>query len=190
MDYEPYKVTPKVMAELVAHEGIVLEAYKDVVGVWTWAIGVTDASGHSVMRYKDNPSSIEKAFAVTEWLLRERYVPAVQRAFRYAPLTEEQFAAALSFHYNTGAIERASWVKSWVAGNREKAFAEMMNWVRPASILGRRKKERALFFNGVWSNDGTARIYRVAKPSYTPVGGKRVNVMPYIEAALSNADAD
>jgi lysozyme len=182
--YEPYKVTPRVAAELVAHEGLVREAYKDVVGVWTWGIGVTDASGHTVGRYRDNPSSYERVFEVFEWLVRQRYTAPVQRAFRFEPLSEEQFAAALSFHYNTGAIERASWVKSWVAGNREKAFAEMMNWVRPASLLGRRKKERALFFNGVWSNDGTAAEYRVAKPSYTPVDPKRVEVMPYIEAAL------
>jgi len=136
------------------------------------------------MRYKDNPSSIARVFEVFEWLVREKYTAPVQRAFRFEPLSEEQFAAALSFHYNTGAIERATWVKSWLKGDRKAARAEILNWARPVSILGRRRKEQALFFDGKWSSDGTALEYSVAKPSYTPVKPKRIEVMSHIEVAL------
>jgi len=43
-----YKITKLIAAELAAHEGIVVEAYRDTVGVWTWGIGVTSRSGHKV----------------------------------------------------------------------------------------------------------------------------------------------
>ncbi len=165
---EEVKLSPKVLAELISHEGIVLEAYKDSKGVWTWGIGVTDASGHKVLRYKDNPQSLSKVIDIFEWLVRTKYLPSVRSAFRKT-LTEEQLAAALSFHYNTGAIGRASWVKSFNEGEVDKARLEIMNWRSPSAIIPRREKERDLFFKGEWSNKGTALLYtRVNKPSYTP----------------------
>lgn len=165
---ESPRLSSKILAELISHEGIVLEAYKDSVGVWTWGIGVTDASGHRVGRYKDNPQSLHRVVEVFEWLVRTRYLPSVLSAFK-KELTDEQLAAALSFHYNTGAIGRASWVKSFNEGEIEKARAEFMNWRSPASIINRREKERNLFFDGTWSNTGKALLYTaVNKPSYTP----------------------
>ena len=52
-------ITVKIAQEIVSHEAIVREAYKDSVGVWTWSVGITNASGHKVFpRYKDNPQSL------------------------------------------------------------------------------------------------------------------------------------
>lgn len=173
------KLSRQALAELISHEGIVLEAYKDSKGVWTWGIGVTDKSGHRVKRYKDKPQSLEKVIEIFEWLVRTQYLPAVKAAFRM-PLTPEQEAAALSFHYNTGAIGRASWVKSFNEGNEDKARQEIMNWRSPVEIIPRRKKERDLFFDGKWSNNGTAVLYgEVNKPSYSPrwSSARRVNIM-------------
>lgn len=167
-----------VLAELVSHEGIVLEAYKDSKGIWTWGIGVTNSSGHKVLRYKDNPATLNKVLEIFEWLVRSKYLPAVEKAFT-RPLTKAQLAAALSFHYNTGAISRASWVKSFNKGDYGKAEQEIMNWRTPAEIVERRGKERDLFFHGKWSNDGTAVLYeKVNKPSYTPKwsSAKKVNI--------------
>lgn len=170
------RLSPKILGELVSHEGIVLEAYKDSKGIWTWGIGVTNASGHTVQRYIDEPQPIAKVFDIFDWLVRTKYLPAVKKAFK-KPLTDAQLAAALSFHYNTGAIGRASWVKSFNEGNVAKARKEIMNWVTPKEITARRKKERDLFFDGVWSGDGTALIYQgVRRPSYVPTNPKRVNI--------------
>lgn len=170
------RLSPKILGELISHEGIVLEAYKDSKGIWTWGIGVTNASGHTVQRYIDEPQPIAKVFDIFDWLVRTKYLPAVKKAFK-KPLTDEQLAAALSFHYNTGAIGRASWVKSFNEGNVAKARKEIMNWVTPKEITARRKKERDLFFDGVWSGDGTALIYQgVRRPSYVPTNPKRVNI--------------
>lgn len=172
------KLTKRTLLELVSHEGIVLEAYKDSKGIWTWGIGVTNASGHKVARYKDKPQTVQKVVEIFEWLVRTRYLPDVQKAFEGHPLTEAQLAAALSFHYNTGAITKASWVKSFKAGNIAQAKLEFMNYKKPKEIIPRREAERDLFFNGVWSEtDGKATVYkRVKKPSYTPDWGSAEQV--------------
>jgi hypothetical protein len=64
-----------------------------------------------------------------------------------------------------------------MAGNAAKARVEIMNWRSPASIVERRGKERDLFFDGKWSNDGTALIYAVSKPSYQPVKPVRRSIV-------------
>jgi lysozyme len=161
-------LTPRVALEIIGHEAIVQEWYKDSAGVGTWGIGVTNASGHNVDRYKDNPQPIERCLEVYLWLLRERYIPSVIAAFKGFILSEAQFAAALSFHYNTGAILKASWVKLVKAGDLAGARKSFMQWRKPPEIIGRREKERDLFFDGKWSQDGKATVYQVRKPSYTP----------------------
>lgn len=161
-------LTARTALELIGHEALVLEAYRDSVGVWSWGIGVTDASGHHVMRYKDNPQTVRHCLEVYIWLLRNKYMPGVVAAFAGHDLTEAQFAAALSFHYNTGAIGKAGWVKLFKAGNVAGAHEAIMEWRHPESIIERREKERDLFFEGKWSQDGKATIWPVLKPSYHP----------------------
>lgn len=179
-------LTSRIALELVDHEAIVQEAYKDSVGVWTWGIGVTSRSGHSVERYKDNPQPIRRCIEIYLWLLQTRYLPDVLAEFASVKLTEAQLAAALSFHYNTGAIRRASWVDLWLASRVDAAKTAIMEWDRPASIIERRQKERDLFFDGKWSQDGMATVFPVRKPSYTPHwgGAKKVDIRPDIEALL------
>ena len=180
-------ITAKVALELISHEAIVQEAYKDSVGVWTWGIGVTNASGHNVDRYKDNPQPVRKCLEIFIWLLRERYLTDVLKAFPGHSLTESQLGGALSFHYNTGAILRADWVDLWLAGKIGEAKASFMNWKKPLEIIPRRQKERDLFFDGKWSSDGKATVYPVRKPSYTPDwgGAKRVDVSAILKELLA-----
>lgn len=179
-------LTPRVLQELVEHEGIVLEAYLDSVGVWTWGIGITDMSGHLVDRYKDNPQSLEQVIRIFVWVVRNNYMPAVLREFDGYDLTEAQFAAALSFHYNTGAINKASWPDLWKAGDEEDARHSFLQWRKPAAIIPRREKEAALFFDGVWSQDGRASIIPVRKPSYKPhfAGMQEVDICDDLRRAL------
>lgn len=169
-------ITVRIAAELIAHEGIVREAYRDSVGVWTWSVGLTDASGHSVARYRDAPQPLAHCLAIYIWALRRNYLPPVLAAFGdYQPL-EHELAAALSFHWNTGGIARAQWMKLAMEGKRERARVAMLNWARPASLLPRRRREQALYFDGEWTGNGEALVYEVARPSYRPIGGKRVPV--------------
>lgn len=183
-------ITPRIALELIAHEGLVTEAYKDSVGVWTWSVGVTDASGHKVFpRYKDKPQPLEHCIGVYLWLLRETYLPPVLATFGPHDPTEAELAAALSFHWNTGAIARASWIRRFVAGDIAGARKAMLDWARPTSLLPRRRKEQALFFDGKWCGDGSALVYGVAKPSYHPSGGKRIAVRALVESLFTNAPA-
>lgn len=181
-------LTPRVAMELVDHEAMVLEAYKDSANVWTWGIGVTDKSGHSVLRYKDNPQPISHVLAIYIWLLRNNYLPDVLRAFKGFPLTEAQLAAALSFHYNTGAILGTEWVGLWKSGKADQArrFLES-HYLNGGDLTERRGKEAALFFDGKWSQDGKAKVIPVRKPSYTPnwSGTKLVDITADLVAAIA-----
>lgn len=180
-------LTADVAIEIASHEAIIRSAYKDSEGVWTWSVGLTSASGHRVERYKDNPQTLEYSLGVYVWALR-RYAQEVLDAFKGYDLTLAQFAGALSFHWNTGAIDRATWVKTVKAGgNRDAAYQQFLSWNKPAAIRERRAKEAELFFNGKWSNDGKMTEYTRLTKSYTPVWGsaKRIDVSHTLSKLLA-----
>ncbi len=184
-------LTPRIALELVAHEAIVTEAYRDPVGIWTWGVGVTQASGHAIDRYRDAPQDIAHCLSVYVSLLRDRYLPDVERAFAGQPLTEAQTGAALSFHYNTGAIGRAGWVAQARDGDASAARQSIIAWNRAGGqvldlLTRRRARERDLFFDGTWSSDGTALVIPVAKPSYAPdmAGAERVDIRTAMAVAF------
>ncbi len=156
-----------VALEVASHEAVVRQTYKDSVGVLTWSVGLTDATGHDVSRYVRNPASMQKCMDVYVWALNN-YADAVRETFRGYKLTKAQFAAALSFHWNTGAIRRAKWVKSFKRGNMVAARKEFMNWTTPKEITKRREKERDLFFDGKWSNKGMMLEYTKVHSNLTP----------------------
>lgn len=177
------ELTPKIIAYVASEEGMVREAYKDSVGIWTWALGVTNVSGHEVYpRYLDKPQPFDKCLEISIWLMREKYLPAVEKAFQGQALNEAQIAAALGFHWNTGRILTAQWVKDWKEGKPNSARANILNYRKPAVLLKRRERERGLFFDGVWPSLAVP-IYPVSKPAHTPQWGKaeRVDLLPVLE---------
>lgn len=187
--YRHGQLTEKIMLEIIEHEAIVREAYKDSVGVWTWGVGVTDKSGHSVYpRYFEKPQTIKRVLEVYEWLLREKYLPPVLQAFNGHILSEHQLGGALSFHWNTGAIGRADWVRSFRKGNSARARQEFMNWVSPREIIARRKAERDLFFDGRWTSDGLVTLYDVT-PNHTPrwSSARQVDIRPELREVVRAA---
>lgn len=154
------QISKRGAMELIAHEGAVLEAYKDSVGVWTWGIGITNFSGHNVDRYRRNPQSLQRVLEIYLWALK-RYEADVIKAFAPLKLNEHQLAAAVSFHYNTGGIRDASWVRHFKAGNIAAAKKAFMSWRSPKEIIPRRRAERDLFFDGKWSGKKTISIWGV-----------------------------
>lgn len=188
------RLTIRAHMEIIAHEAIVFEAYKCSAGKWTWGVGVTNSSGHIVHpRYFQRPTDLVRCLEVYEWLVRTKYLPEVLRAFRGRQLTEAQLAAALSFHWNTGAIDRAAWVNSFLAGRTAQARREFMNWRNPPEIIRRREAERDLFFDGRWTNRGTrARIiHRVnPRPPHNPVWSSAVmtEIGPQLRDVLARAE--
>lgn len=185
-------LTPKVVAYTGSEEGLVLEAYRDSKLIWTWALGVTAAAGVNVLQYKDNPSSLEAAVRASVKLIRDIYLPLVARAFASHELTEAQTAAALSFHWNTGAIGKTSWVQMWRAGRVDEARAFLENHytndatndgINNGLLTERRKREAALFFDGKWPSL-LVPVWGVAKPSYRPRGTHKVDLIPMLQQIL------
>lgn len=79
-----------------------------------------------------------------------RYSADVGRAIGDAPTSQQQFDALVSFHYNTGAIARATLTKLHKAGDHAGAAAEFGKWVhaggrRLAGLVRRREAEAALY---------------------------------------------
>lgn len=183
-----FRLTPRTVAAVAHEEGLVLEAYKDSVGVWTWALGVAETGGHNVRQYIDKPSTIEAAVAASIDIMRKKYLPAVQRAFEGFRLKEHEIAGALSFHWNTGAIGKASWVKAWREGDTAAARKGYLAWDKPAAIIERRKSDAALFFDGVWPNL-LVPVYPVRKPSYLPDirNRKLADILPIAEQIMGGS---
>jgi lysozyme len=138
-------------------------------------------------RYKDKPATIERVMQIFIWLVRTKYGPEVLAAFRGRALTEAQFAAALSFHYNTGAIGGTAWVPLYLTGKFAEArkFLET-HYLNDGDLKQRRMDEAALFFDGKWKHlDGLVNVYPVRKPSYLPGKPTRVDIRADVARALA-----
>ena len=104
------------LAFIEHHEGVVLKAYRDTVGVWTIGAGLTAASG-VVSPKAGMQISREEATRLMLLALDRNYEPAVELSMLRAQ--QHEFDAGVSFHWNCGAIRTATWVRYW----REKRAA-------------------------------------------------------------------
>jgi GH24 family phage-related lysozyme (muramidase) len=190
MEHPVNKITYQVALEVASHEAIVRQAYRDSVNVWTWSVGLTSATSHDVTRYIGKPQTMEHCLRIYVWAL-DRYAEAVRKAFAGTTLTEAQFAAALSFHWNTGSIGKASWVAAFKRGDMAAAEKAFLSWNKPPEIKGRRQAEADLLFRGKWSNNGTINEYTRVNANGTPVwsSAKRVNIEADLRAALGEGAA-
>ena len=115
------------LEQLIAEEGEALRAYRDVAGVWTIGVGLTAASGVVRPRAGMTITRSESRALLAEALAR-RYEPPVATAMPDA--AQHAFDGGVSFHFNTGAIGRASWVAAWRRGDRAAVRAGLAAWNR------------------------------------------------------------
>lgn len=144
---------------LVQHEGVVPAPYFDSVGVLTYGIGHTKAAGSpdpaSLPKGMPSSSNLDDALEDVCQVFKidlAKYEAAVAKAIT-VPVEQHQFDAAVSFHYNTGAISSATWVKTLNSGNTSLAADQIMNWTKPPEIIPRRQAEQDLFRNGIYPED-------------------------------------
>jgi lysozyme len=80
-----------------------------------------------------------------------RYAAEVSRAIGDAPTNQAQFDALVSFHYNTGAIARATLTRRHAAGDFAGARREFARWNRAGGRvlrgLVRRREAEALLYS-------------------------------------------
>ncbi|MEM6476168.1 MAG: lysozyme [Pseudomonadota bacterium] len=80
----------------------------------------------------------------------KRYAAGVSRAIGDTPTTQAQFDALVSFHYNTGAIGRATLTKKHKAGDYDGAAREFARWNKAGGrvlkgLVRRRAAETELY---------------------------------------------
>lgn len=168
--------------ELIGHEAIVLTRYKDSVGVWTIGVGHTRAAGAPDPATFEGEMTLAEVFALFEKDVR-RYVADVNSVLK-VKVTQQQFDALVSFHYNTGAIKRASLMKHLNDGDIIAAGDGLMEWVKPVAVTERRRKEHNLFTTGRYSNGGAANIYPADANGHVNFRKpKRVNLNVALNAA-------
>lgn len=107
------------VATLKHHENEVLRAYLCPAGIWTIGVGLTAASGVVKPKAGMVITSAQSTNLLGE-ALRRNYEPTVKAMMPGA--RQHEFDAGVSFHFNTGAIRKATWVKKW----RAKAAASVI----------------------------------------------------------------
>ena len=130
-------------------DGLV-EAYPDPgTGNHPWTIG-WGATGKGI-----GPSTVWTQGECDARLTRDliRYAADVARALNGVPTSQAQFDAMTSFHYNTGAIARATLTKKHKAGDFAGAAAEFKRWNRAGGrelrgLTRRRREEAQLYGSG------------------------------------------
>lgn len=131
-------------------DGLV-EAYPDPGtggAPWTIGWGATRQGLHGFV----GPDTVWTQAQCDERLEEDlkRYAADVSRAVGNAPTTQTQFDALISFHYNTGAIARATLTKKHVAGDHKGAAAEFARWNKAGGrvlkgLVRRRAEEARLY---------------------------------------------
>lgn len=113
--------------ELIKHfEGYFPEAYKDPVGIWT--IG----SGHTGLKHRDGTVYAGRVISKEEGekLFSHDMDFFEGRVEKYisVPLNDNEFAALVSFDFNTGGIADSTLRRKLNAGDRAGAALEFRRW--------------------------------------------------------------
>lgn len=143
-------VSDRGIAFLERHEGVVLRAYRDPVGIWTIGAGLTAASGVVTPRAGMTITPAQASAMLSEAIER-RYAPAVLA--RMEGCLQHEFDGGTSFHFNTGAIGRASWVEAWRRGDAADTRRRLAMWKKGGGrvlpgLVRRRREEADLILKG------------------------------------------
>lgn len=145
-------------------EGLRLTAYQDQAGVWTIGWGHTGADA-----FEGNTITRARADALLLADLAEAQTAVNRRVLAHRPLTQAQFDALVSFHFNTGALAGDTGVLRKLRARRDdEVDDEMRRWVfvtdpatgakkKSAGLIRRRNAEAVMFIDGtlVRPRDGT-----------------------------------
>lgn len=142
------RLVPQEAIDMIAQfEGCRLEAYQDVVGVWTIGYGDT---GPSV--YRGVTITQEEADRRLQERVTNEFGAGVERAVGDAPMTDNQYGAMVSLAYNIGlgAFRRSSVLRFHRIGDYASAARSFGKWNMAsgrvfAGLVRRRKAEAELY---------------------------------------------
>lgn len=126
-------ISPEGLDMIKHFEGLFLEAYKCPAGVWT--IGY----GHTGLRHKDG--TVYPGRRITE----EKAEALLRRDMDYfegrvaklitVPLADHEFAALVSFDFNTGGLADSTLRRQLNSGNRSAAAEQFLRWNKALSLI-------------------------------------------------------
>lgn len=156
----PRAVSPAGVALIKRFEGCarlrldgLVAAYPDPgTGAEPWTIGWGATGRDHIHGGRIGPQTVWTQAQCDDRLAQDllRYAADVARALGNAPTTQAQFDALVSFHYNTGAIARATLTRKHIAGDHAGAAREFARWNRAGGrvlkgLIGRRAAEAQLY---------------------------------------------
>ncbi len=147
------QTSEKGVAFIERHEGVILKAYRDPVGIWTIGAGLTAASG-VIKPVAGMVLTRARARELLSQALAANYEPGVLAAMPGA--RPHEIDGGVSFHFNTGAIGRASWVGKWRAHDLPGMRVAIKLWNKAAGkvfpgLERRREEEYLLIAEGIYS---------------------------------------
>lgn len=128
-------------------EGLRLQAYQDITGVWTIGYGHTSAAGPPKVTPRMKISRAQADAVLAKDL--GKYEGYVSRYLKRTP-TQNQFDAMVSLCYNIGpnGFWGSSVLKQFNLGHIQTAADDFLLWDKPAALKKRRQSERIQFLRG------------------------------------------
>lgn len=138
------------------HEGVVLRAYRCPAGVWTIGAGLTAATG--VVKPKAGMTITRQEATRLLGAALAKYEAQVGRVL--PGCVQREFDGGVSFHYNTGAIGRASWVRSWVARDWPEVKRRLGLWNKGGGkvLPGLRRRRQEEYEIIRWGDYGAGQV--------------------------------
>ena len=140
-------IAKSTLSYITEEEGKRNKAYKDSKGLWT--IGV----GHLIKPDEQHLITATLTDQEVEDLLKSdlKWCSEAVESSVKVPLTQKQFDALYSLCFNIGenAFRKSTVVRRLNAGDYKGAADAIEMWNKPAVLINRRKREKALFLADV-----------------------------------------
>ncbi len=154
MEKQMRKISSEGLALIKQWEGLRLEAYKDSVEVWTIGYGHTSTAGKPFV-HKGMIITEKEAEEVLLQDLRQ-FENAIEKNVTVS-LTDEQFAALVSFCYNVGIVAfcKSTLLKKLNNSEYEAVPSELQKWTKSGGkrlhgLVHRRAAEAGLWAKGAY----------------------------------------
>lgn len=161
------KITAEALEKIKQFEGLRLEAYMCSAGVWTIGYGHTGdvKKGDKITESKAEDLLIEDI---------ARFESRVQELVK-VELSNWQFAALVSFDFNTGALHKSTLLKKLNKRDYNAVPAELMKWTKAKDpktgklvvlqgLVNRRAAEAGMWAKGEFVQSSTTVAVSVEKP--------------------------